>query len=119
MKAIIYTRVSHTTGSTSRQVSELREVEGYEVKKIFRESISGYTRSIEERPELNDALKYAEENRLVVYHVCFTRLPTNKRIPWSMRPCWHKGFDKKQRKNGKFNPRAISVKNSSPDSKVG
>ena len=64
MKAIIYTRVSHTTGSTSRQVSELWEVEGYEVKKIFRESISGYTRSIEERPELNDALKYAEENEI-------------------------------------------------------
>jgi DNA invertase Pin-like site-specific DNA recombinase len=69
MKAIIYSRVSHQTGSTDRQVNELRDVEGYQIQKTFKESISGYTRSIEERPELTKALKYVDDNSIEVIMV--------------------------------------------------
>jgi DNA invertase Pin-like site-specific DNA recombinase len=66
MKAIIYTRVSKTTQSTQRQVSDLSELNGYDVLRIFSESISGYTRSAFERPELQKAIKYAKENDVEV-----------------------------------------------------
>ncbi len=66
MKAIIYTRVSKTTQSTQRQVSDLSELNGFEVERIFSESISGYTRSAFERPELQKAIKYAKENAIEV-----------------------------------------------------
>lgn len=66
MKAIIYTRVSKTTQSTQRQVSDLSELNGYDVVRIFSESISGYTRSAFERPELQKAIKYAKENDVEV-----------------------------------------------------
>lgn len=66
MKAIIYTRVSKSTQSTQRQVSDLSELNGFEVERIFSESISGYTRSAFERPELQKAIKYAKENAIEV-----------------------------------------------------
>lgn len=66
MKAIIYTRVSKTTQSTKRQVSDLSELNGYEVDRIFSESVSGYTRSAFERPELQKAIKYSKENNIEV-----------------------------------------------------
>ena len=69
MKAIIYSRISHVSGSTSRQVNELMEIGGYEVKKTFKETISGYTKSIEERPELSKALKYVYDNKIEVIMV--------------------------------------------------
>ncbi|MFY0626172.1 MAG: recombinase family protein [Reichenbachiella sp.] len=70
MKAIIYSRVSHTTGqSTSRQINELKSIDGYEVKKTFQESISGYTKSIDERPELQKALEYVYKNKIEVFMV--------------------------------------------------
>jgi DNA invertase Pin-like site-specific DNA recombinase len=69
MKAIIYSRVSHQTGSTDRQINELRDVEGYQIQKTFKESISGYTRSIDERPELTKALKYVDDNSIEVIMV--------------------------------------------------
>lgn len=69
MKAIIYSRVSHQTSSTDRQINELRDVDGFEVRKTFKESISGYTRPIEERPELSSALQYVEKNAIEVIMV--------------------------------------------------
>ena len=67
MKAIIYSRVSHISGqSNSRQINELKDVDGYNVKKVFQESISGYTKSIDERPELQKALKYVNDNNIEV-----------------------------------------------------
>ncbi len=64
MKAIIYSRVSKSTQSTARQVSDLNEVKGFDVLKIFTESISGFTRSAQERPELQNAIAYAKENNI-------------------------------------------------------
>ena len=69
MKAIIYSRISHVSGSTSRQVNELLAIEGYEVKKTFKETISGYTKSIDERPELKKALEYVDKNNIEVIMV--------------------------------------------------
>ena len=69
MKAIIYSRVSTNDQSTSRQVNELKDVEGYEVHKTFQETISGYTKSIEERPELQNAIHYAKKNNIEVIMV--------------------------------------------------
>jgi DNA invertase Pin-like site-specific DNA recombinase len=66
MKAIIYTRVSKSSQSTQRQVSDLSELNGYDVVRIFSESISGYTRSAFERPELQKAIQYAKENDVEV-----------------------------------------------------
>lgn len=66
MKAIIYTRVSKTTQSTQRQVSDLSEISGYDVDRVFSESISGFTRSAYERPELQKAIKYAKEHDIEV-----------------------------------------------------
>jgi DNA invertase Pin-like site-specific DNA recombinase len=62
MKAVIYSRVSTNQQSNSRQVNGLREVKGFEVVKTFTESISGYTKSIDERPELLKALKYIRKH---------------------------------------------------------
>jgi len=69
MKAIIYSRVSTNDQSTSRQVNELKSVDGYDVDKIFQETISGYTKSIEERPELQKAIHYAVKNNVEVIMV--------------------------------------------------
>lgn len=66
MKAIIYSRVSSQSNgqSNSRQINELRGVKGYQIKKVFQESISGYTKSIDERPELQKALEYIQQENI-------------------------------------------------------
>ena len=69
MKAIIHSRVSTNDQSCSRQINELKDVEGYEVVKIFQESISGYTKAIEERHVLQQAIIYAKKNRIEVIMV--------------------------------------------------
>jgi len=69
MNAIIYSRVSTNDQSNSRQINELKTLDGYEVKKVFKESISGYTKAIEDRPELAKALKYLEKNNIKVVMV--------------------------------------------------
>lgn len=68
-KAIIYSRVSNSTQSTQRQISELKEVPGFKVVKVFTESISGYTKSVDERPQLQTAIRYAVENGIKVLMV--------------------------------------------------
>ena len=64
MKSIIYSRVSKSTQSTQRQVSDLGEIKGFDVVKVFTESISGFTRSAQERQELQNAIAYAKENNI-------------------------------------------------------
>ena len=52
MNSIIYSRVSSTSQSTTRQVNELKSIKGFKIRKVFTESISGYTKSASERPQL-------------------------------------------------------------------
>lgn len=59
-KAIIYTRVSTSGQTTDRQVKDLRET-GYEIIKVFSEKISGFSKSIGERQELQKALAYMDQ----------------------------------------------------------
>lgn len=69
MKAVIYSRVSKTTQSTSRQISELKSVNKFQVVKIFKESISGFTKHISERPVLQNAIRYMLDNSIEVLMV--------------------------------------------------
>jgi DNA invertase Pin-like site-specific DNA recombinase len=60
MKAIIYTRVSTNDQTTDRQVKDLQAA-GYEVVKAFSEKISGFSKSITERQELQKALAFMDK----------------------------------------------------------
>lgn len=62
MKAIIYTRVSTGKQTTTRQVNDLKAVTGFEVVKVYKETISGFTKAIGDRKELQKALKYMADN---------------------------------------------------------
>jgi len=62
MEAIIYTRISTAKQSHSRQINELKVIPGFNVKRIFTESISGFTKSVDDRPELQTALTYMKAN---------------------------------------------------------
>ncbi|MBF8962156.1 recombinase family protein [Pontibacter sp. FD36] len=62
MKAVIYTRVSTQEQSTLRQVNDLKKVEGFEVVKVFSEKISGFSKKMEERKQLQAMLKYVAES---------------------------------------------------------
>jgi DNA invertase Pin-like site-specific DNA recombinase len=67
MKAIIYSRVSKKNNqSPQRQVNDLIELDRFNVVKTFTESISGYTRSAYERPELQKAIQFAKNNDVEV-----------------------------------------------------
>lgn len=67
MKAIIYSRVSKKNyQSPQRQVNDLIEMDRFNVVKVFTESISGFTRSATERPELINAIQYAKKNDVEV-----------------------------------------------------
>jgi DNA invertase Pin-like site-specific DNA recombinase len=64
MRAIIYSRVSTNQQSSSRQINGLKEVEGYEVIRTFKESISGYTKSYKDRPKLQAALRFIKNKNI-------------------------------------------------------
>ena len=64
MKSIIYTRVSTDQQTTTRQVSELKEVPGFEVVKVFSENISGFSKKMEERKELQKALHFIRKENI-------------------------------------------------------
>lgn len=67
MKAIIYSRVSKKSiQSPQRQVNDLLELDRFNAIKVFTESISGFTRSATERPELTKAIQYAKSNDIEV-----------------------------------------------------
>lgn len=72
MQGIIYSRVSTNRQSTSRQVNEMMDIEGIEIKKVFNESISGYTKSIRERPILQNAIEYAVKNGIEI--ICVSEI---------------------------------------------
>ena len=69
MKAVIYGRVSSDAQSAKRQINDLKAVEGYEVVKVFQESISGFTKSVHDRPELQKAITYIKKNEIPVLMV--------------------------------------------------
>src|SRR5687767_5474752 len=60
MKAIIYTRVSTNEQNTSRQIKDLQSTD-YEIVKVFSEKVSGFSKSITERMELQRALVYMDQ----------------------------------------------------------
>lgn len=62
MTAAIYTRVSTQDQSTSRQVNDLKKVEGFDVVKVFSEKISGFSKKMEERKQLQAMLGFVEKN---------------------------------------------------------
>jgi DNA invertase Pin-like site-specific DNA recombinase len=64
MKSVIYTRVSTNEQTTQRQVRDLSKAEGFEVVKIFSETVSGFTKSVEERKALQDMLKFVDKNEI-------------------------------------------------------
>jgi DNA invertase Pin-like site-specific DNA recombinase len=69
VQAVIYTRTSTTRQSSDRQVNELKSVGGYKVVKTFTESVSGFTKSVNERPKLQSAIKYMMDNDIKVLMV--------------------------------------------------
>ncbi|WP_181307529.1 recombinase family protein [Rufibacter sp. XAAS-G3-1] len=62
MTSVIYTRVSTQEQSTLRQVNDLKKVDGFKVIKVFSEKISGFSKKMEERMQLQAMLKYVTEN---------------------------------------------------------
>lgn len=64
MTAAIYTRVSTQDQSTARQVNDLKKVEEFDVVKVYSEKISGFSKKMEERKQLQAMLRYVEENAI-------------------------------------------------------
>lgn len=62
MNSIIYTRVSSSDQSTKRQLNDMKSVNGFKVQKVFSEKISAFTKSAEQRPELQRSFSYVREN---------------------------------------------------------
>jgi DNA invertase Pin-like site-specific DNA recombinase len=61
MKSVIYTRVSKDEQSTKRQINDLSSAPGFEVVKVFSENISGFTKSVDEREQLQAMLNYVDQ----------------------------------------------------------
>jgi DNA invertase Pin-like site-specific DNA recombinase len=64
-KAIIYTRVSTKEQSSDRQIGDMRDTK-YEVVKVFSENVSGFTKPMAERKELQKAMGYMEQHKIKV-----------------------------------------------------
>lgn len=80
MRAVAYTRVSTSEQSTKRQVNDLKQVEGFQIVKVFSESVSGFSKSMEERAELQKMLKYVEKESIQCIMVSeISRLGRNTR----------------------------------------
>ena len=70
-RAIIYSRVSNKEQNTKRQISELSLLDKFEVVKTFSENISGFSKSITERKELQKAITYLEnsnDTKIILVH---------------------------------------------------
>lgn len=79
MKAIIYARVSTLAQDTDRQVTDLQtyaKANGYQVKNVFTEKISGAKKN-EERAALSNALDYATANGCTILCSELSRLGRN------------------------------------------
>lgn len=80
MRAVAYTRVSTLDQSTKRQINDLKQVEGFHILKVFSENISGFSKSMEERMELQNMLKYVEKEKVECIMVSeISRLGRNTR----------------------------------------
>src|SRR5690606_19414748 len=80
MKAVAYTRVSTSDQSTKRQVNDLKQVEGFQIQKVFSENVSGFSKGMEERKELQDMLKYVKKEGIECIMVSeISRLGRNTR----------------------------------------
>lgn len=64
MRAVVYTRTSTTRQQHSRQINEIRALKQYTITKVFTESISGFTKSVDERPQLQEAIKYLKDKKI-------------------------------------------------------
>tara|TARA_Y100001980_G_C14556902_1_gene352965 strand:+ start:46003 stop:46635 length:633 start_codon:yes stop_codon:yes gene_type:complete len=64
MKAILYTRVSTKDQSTLRQVNDMKKVSGFDIVKTFSEKLSGFSKRISERPILQKALQFVNDNNI-------------------------------------------------------
>lgn len=70
-KAVIYTRVSKQDQSFQRQINQLKEAKkDFEIVKIFKEKISGFTVSYKNREEFQKLINYVTANDidLVMVH---------------------------------------------------
>ena len=64
MRAVIYTGVSTNDQTTTRQISDLSKIEGFEVVKTFSENKSGFSKSMQERKGLQIMLQYVRKNEI-------------------------------------------------------
>lgn len=64
MQSIIYSRVSKSDQSTLRQINDMKALKDFEVIKVFSEKISGFTKTASERPVLQKALLFANDNSI-------------------------------------------------------
>jgi DNA invertase Pin-like site-specific DNA recombinase len=62
MKSVIYTRVSTNEQSAQRQINDLKTAPGFEVVKVFSENISGFTKSVDEREQLQAMLRCVDQH---------------------------------------------------------
>ncbi|RUA30992.1 MAG: hypothetical protein DSY77_13430 [Bacteroidetes bacterium] len=65
MNAVIYSRVSTAQQSVSRQVNDLKKNHIFKdlvIEKVFSEAISGFSKKLSEREQLQKMLKYVNEN---------------------------------------------------------
>ncbi|AMM49962.1 hypothetical protein TH61_00515 [Rufibacter sp. DG15C] len=69
MESVIYTRVSTQEQSTLRQVNDLKKVNNFHVVKIFSEKISGFSKKMEDRLQLQAMLRYVKENKVAAIMV--------------------------------------------------
>lgn len=69
MKAVIYSRVSNNDQNTSRQINDLMKVSGFEVAKTFSENVSGFSKKMEDRKGLQEALRYMDDEKVEVIMV--------------------------------------------------
>ena len=77
MRACIYTRTStpDQKHSASRQINDLKKLEGFTVLRTFSENISGFSKTMLERPEFQKMLKYIKKEGIEVILVSeLTRL---------------------------------------------
>lgn len=80
MKAVAYTRVSTSDQSTKRQVNDLKQVEGFQIQKVFSENVSGFSKGMEERKELQSMLGYVKKEGIECIMVSeISRLGRNTR----------------------------------------
>ena len=65
MKGVIYSRVSNTNQSVSRQINDLKKnhpFKSLEITRTFSEAVSGFSKKLTERDQLQKMLRFVDEN---------------------------------------------------------